>query len=41
MDTHAQIALPVEGDDMFKATKSVVNKKCIKYIPTSLIVRIN
>lgn len=41
MDTHAQIALPAEGDNMFKATESVVNKKRIKYIPGSLIVKIN
>lgn len=39
MGMHAEIALPAGADNIFKAKKSVVNKKRIKYISGSLIVR--
>lgn len=36
---HAETALPVGGDSIFKATKPVVSIKCIKNIAGSFIGR--
>lgn len=36
MDTHAEIALQIGADNIFKAIKLVVSKKLMKYIPGSV-----
>lgn len=37
--THAKVALPAAGDNLFKAKKLVASKNHVKYIPGSLIAR--
>lgn len=32
MDTHAEVAVPAGGDNIFKAKKFVVTKEGLKYI---------
>lgn len=36
MDTHAELAVPAGGDNIFKAKMLLVSKEGIQYIPGSL-----